>query len=65
MVEDAAELDIKICGDKDCCFSAHLDNRLVTVVILFLKKVSKKLVPPCRERKNDKKTNLKFFSETH
>ena len=28
MVEDAAELDIKICGDKDCCFSAHLDNRL-------------------------------------
>ena len=26
MVEDVSQLDIKICGDKSCCFIQHLDN---------------------------------------
>ena len=26
MIEDVSQLDIKICGDKSCCFIQHLDN---------------------------------------
>ncbi len=26
MIEDVGQLDIKICGDKSCCFAQHLDN---------------------------------------
>ena len=26
MVEDAGQLDVKICGDKSCCFTQHLNN---------------------------------------
>lgn len=27
MIENAGQLDIKICGDFDCCFVQHLDNK--------------------------------------
>ena len=26
MIEDVGQLDIKICGDLNCCFVQHLDN---------------------------------------
>ena len=26
MIEDLGQLDIKICGDVNCCFIQHLDN---------------------------------------
>ena len=26
MIENVGQLDIKICGDSDCCFVQHLDN---------------------------------------
>jgi hypothetical protein len=26
MIENTGQLDVKVCGQSDCCFVAHLDN---------------------------------------